>query len=120
MGYHGRTPPWQSTPELFTAAYSMTRPDVFLSSAVKKGLGNNRIVNFNPTLAGRHDAMFEIASLSFDGVSGLRLAVAGLDNVQVTARIMSTCFTAIAHHRQSRPGTALFVPCQLFEKSMLF
>ena len=65
----------------------MTRPDVFRSSAVKKGLGNNRIVNFNPTLAGRHDAMFEIASLSFDGVSGLRLAVAGLDNVQVTVRV---------------------------------
>ncbi len=38
--------------------------------------------------------MFEVASLAFDSVSGLRLAVAGLDNVQVIpvdCRVMILC-----------------------------
>ena len=43
----------------------------------------NHIVNFTPTLVGRHDTMFDVASLCFDGVSGLRLVVAGLENLQV-------------------------------------
>ena len=51
--------------------------------AVNTATSGNHIVNFTPTLIGRHDAMFDIASLCFDGVSGLRLAVAGLEDVQV-------------------------------------
>ncbi len=55
-----------------------------LVHAVKTSSGSSHIINFTPTLIGRHDAMFDVASLSFDTVSGLRLAVAGLDNVQVS------------------------------------
>ena len=51
---------------------------------VNSSSGGNHIVNFTPTLIGRHDAMFDVASLCFDSVSGLRLAVAGLENLQVS------------------------------------
>ncbi|KAK9837553.1 hypothetical protein WJX74_000015 [Apatococcus lobatus] len=53
------------------------------SNAVNTNSGGNHIVNFTPTLTGRHDAMFDVAFLCFDRVSGLRLIIAGLENVQV-------------------------------------
>ena len=62
---------------------AMKKLQEYMVPAVNTATSGNHIVNFTPTLIGRHDAMFDIASLCFDGVSGLRLAVAGLEDVQV-------------------------------------